>query len=224
MAAFLVLAAPALGFDGFRDTYFNTQSQGNQVGCRACHEDGTIGPAVYNDYAMTAHAQVGTIVLDPVTGEVTTGSSANAEPIAEGPGCAGCHSGNYDTAKAVPNAAGVYPWENTADITGDDAFSEPFVGCSACHWGKNVASNAGPSAAHSVPMGNMASPDICGQCHSRYSNSVVPYPNYDGTVGAAAVHQRATSARWATSTRFHRGRRSRSPTSCSSPTRPRRSR
>ena len=181
VAAFLVLAAPALGFDGFRDTYFSTTGKGNQTGCAGCHEDGTLGPAVYNDYAMTAHAQVGTIVLDPVTGEVTTGSSANAEPIADGPGCAGCHSGNYDTAKHVPNAAGVYPWENTPDITGDDAFSEPFVGCSACHWGKNEASNTGPTAAHSVPMGNMANADICGQCHSRYSNSVVPYPNYDGT-------------------------------------------
>ena len=64
---------------------------------------------------------------------------------------------------------------------GDDAFSEPFVGCSACHWGKNEPTNAGPSAAHSVPMANMANADICGQCHSRYSNSIEPYPNSDGT-------------------------------------------
>jgi hypothetical protein len=178
VAAFLALAAPALGFDGYRDTYYPT-AEG--VGCAGCHEDGTLGPAVYNDWAMTAHSQVGTVELDPVTGELI-GGTANAEPIADGPGCAGCHSSNYKPEKHVPDpVTGVYPYQNTPDISGDDAFSEPFIGCSACHWGKNEASNTGPTAAHSAPAMNLANADICGQCHSRYSLSVVPYPNYDGT-------------------------------------------
>ena len=34
---------------------------------------------------------------------------------------------------------------------------------------------------HRVPFANMANADICGQCHSRYSNSTVAYENYDGS-------------------------------------------
>jgi len=134
------------------------------VGCELCHA----GP-YFDMYLESGHAMVGTVELDPVTGELA-GGTANAEPIADGPGCAGCHSGNYDPKKHVPDVNGVYPWANTA---GDDAFSEPFIGCSACHRGLPTA--------HTVPKANLANADICGQCHSRYSNSVVQYENYDGT-------------------------------------------
>ena len=171
LAAIFVLAAPALAFDGFRDTYVNTPV------CAGCHG----GDAVYTDWSATSHAMVGEATVTEIApGEWELAGTANAEPIADGPGCAGCHSGNYDTEKAIPDATtGFYPWVNTA---GDDAFSEPFVGCSTCHWGQGASGELGmPGITHTVPMGNMANADICGQCHSRYSLSTVQYPNSDGT-------------------------------------------
>ena len=162
VAAFLVLAAPALAFDGWRADYTTSEM------CGTCHA----GSAEFDGWAASAHAMVGeaTVTEDPENpGEWILAGTANAEPIADGPGCAGCHSGNYNPAAHVPDAVtGVYPWQNTA---GDDAFSEPFVGCSSCHRGLN--------SAHVVPTGTMANPDICGQCHSRYSASVQRYANYD---------------------------------------------
>ena len=164
VAAFLVLAAPALAFDGWRADYTTADM------CGACHA----GSAEFDGWAASAHAMVGeaTVTEDPENpGEWILAGTANAEPIADGPGCAGCHSSNYNPAAHVPDAVtGVYPWQNTA---GDDAFSEPFVGCSSCHRGLN--------SAHVVPTGNMANPDVCGQCHSRYSASVERYANYDGS-------------------------------------------
>jgi ribosomal protein L31 len=169
VAAFLVLAAPAMAFDGFRDDYTLTST------CATCHGEGNpfSNPDVVTPWSETAHAMIGTVELDPVTGELI-GGTANAEPIADGPSCAGCHSANYKPVAHVPDANGVYPWENTA---GDDAFSEPFVGCSTCHWSQTT----GSPTAHNVPDGNMANADICGQCHSRYSGSVEQYENHDGT-------------------------------------------
>jgi len=168
VAAALVLAAPAAAFDGYRSDYTVTLGAS---GCQNCHA----GP--YFDIVLqTSHMMVGSasVVEDP-PGTWTLSGTANAEPIADGPGCAGCHSGNYSPKQHVKDAVtGYYPWMNTA---GDDAFSEPFVGCSSCH--------VGFSSTHEFlggsPKSNLANADICGQCHSRYSNSVVPYENNDGT-------------------------------------------
>jgi Doubled CXXCH motif (Paired_CXXCH_1) len=176
VAAALVLAAPALAFDGYRDTY--TPSFGGTGTCQGCH---SLYPE-FTNYKSTAHALVGEAIVDPVTGELV-GGTPNAEPIADGPGCAGCHSGNYDPKKHVPLADPIpdddidpaYPSTNT--LLGDDAFSEPFVGCSTCHVGfEETHAFVGGS-----PKSNLANAAICGQCHSRYSNSVVKYENYDGT-------------------------------------------
>jgi len=177
VAAALVLAAPAMAFDGYRDDY--TPTHGSTGTCQSCHGSW----AVFSGWQTTAHAMAGTatVVENPVgSGTYELSGTANAEPIADGPGCGGCHSGNYSPQKAVPDAVtDFYPWQNTA---GDDAFTEPFVGCSSCHVGFN--------STHEVfggsPKANLANADICGQCHSRYSNSVVAYPNYDGS---SAVRQ-----------------------------------
>jgi hypothetical protein len=119
-----------------------------------------------------------TVTEDP-PGTWELHGTANAEPIADGPGCAGCHSSNYSPAKHVEDpVTEFYPWTNTA---GDDAFSEPFVGCSACHWGKDPGQSLLGGTMHIVPQANMVSADICGQCHSRYSASTTRYPNYDGS-------------------------------------------
>jgi hypothetical protein len=167
VAAALVLAAPAMAFDGYRVDY--TPTYGGTGTCQGCHGS----RAVFSGWQTTAHAMVGTAELDPVTGELA-GGTANAEPIADGPGCAGCHSSNYNPKLHVPDANGVYPWQNTA---GDDAFTEPFVGCSSCHVGFNSTHEAFGGS----PAANLANADVCGQCHSRYSNNVTPYENYDGT-------------------------------------------
>jgi hypothetical protein len=166
VAAALVLAAPALAFDGYRENY--TPAYGGVGTCQSCHSSWD----VFTDYQGTAHSMVGSVEQDPVTGEVI-GGAANAEPIAEGPDCAGCHSGNYSPAKHVPDADGVYPWENSAD---DDAFTEPFVGCSTCHVGYNETHTA--PIANGSPKSNLANADVCGQCHSRYSATVDTYPDH----------------------------------------------
>ena len=179
VAAVLVLAAPALAFDGYREGYVPSTGD-SPVSCGSCHQGGPGIFSVWDEWITTAHSMVGeaSIVEDPPGTFELTGT-ANAEPIADGPGCAGCHASNYDPSKHVEDAVtGFFPWTNTA---GDDAFSEPFVGCSACHWGKNPGDSLLGGAMHTVPFTNMASAEICGQCHSRYSNSTVPYANNDGT-------------------------------------------
>jgi hypothetical protein len=160
LAAILVLAAPALAFDGYRATYTNSTV------CQGCH-NGTSGPlGVFTGWQTTKHADVGNPAF----------FQANALPIEEGPGCAGCHSGNYSPVKATPIvslSSTTYPYVNTA---GDDAFSEPFIGCSACHWGTAAGGGTDPAdTAHSVPYANMANAQICGQCHSRFSKTVNSY-------------------------------------------------
>ncbi len=175
VATALALAAPAMAFNGYRSTYVISDY------CSICHSAGNQlnAPAVQEKWAATTHAQVG----DPA-------ATANAEPLVDGPRCAGCHSSNYDPQKHIPDAAGEYPHEVVGTQgSGSSAFSEPFISCSACHGGVAVSGalnqdlyGSDPSdSAHSVPMANMASADICGQCHSRYSASTVPYLNYDGT-------------------------------------------
>ena len=179
VALVLLVAASAFAFDGYRDTYTNSSV------CQACH-GGPSGPlAVYNGWATTKHAEVGDPTLE----------QANALPIEDGPRCAGCHSGNYSPEKASPSptvdpstsaTSYVYPYQNTPDITGDDAFSEPFIGCSACHYGafKGIGNDPADTA-HFVPYANMASADICGQCHSRYSKTVNSYPIATTSPGSA---------------------------------------
>ena len=64
-------------------------------------------------------------------------------------------------------------------LLGNAATSETFVGCSSCHYGANVGGNYGGDAkdtAHAAPYANLANAEICGQCHSRYSYTVTPYP------------------------------------------------
>jgi hypothetical protein len=161
MAAALVLAAPAMAFDGYRSDYTPTYGQ-DTVSCEGCHSNWS----EFTEWQSTSHAMVGTasIVEDPPGTYELTGT-ANAEPIADG--------------HVEDPVTGFYPWENTVR---DDAFTEPFVGCSTCHVG--FASTH--EAFDGTPKSNLANADICGQCHSRYSNSVVPYENYDGT---SAVRQ-----------------------------------
>ena len=167
VAALLLLAAPAMAFDGYREDFTPTAL------CALCHQ----GASPYTDWEATAHAMVGeaTVSEDPENpGEFILEGTANAEPISDGPGCGGCHSGNYDPAKAWPDATTFYPpaVPNT-NPTGDMAYTEGFVGCSSCH--------RGLATTHAVPIANMANAEICGQCHSRYSASVVAYPNFDGS-------------------------------------------
>ena len=163
VALALLIAAPAFGFDGYRDTYTNSTV------CQLCHT--STGPlGVFAGWQTTKHADVG----DPAAFQ------ANALPIEDGPRCAGCHSGNYDPAKATPTpvvsgtaTSYAYPYQNTA---GDDAFSEPFIGCSSCHYGVALGGGNDPAdTAHSVPYANMANAEICGQCHSRFSKTVNSY-------------------------------------------------
>ena len=188
MAAALVLAAPAVAFDGYREGYIPSNGD-NPTSCESCHRDGPEEFGIWNKWATTAHAMVGeaTVTEDP-PGTWELHGTANAEPIADGPGCAGCHASNYDPAKHVEDpVTEFYPWQNTA---GDDAFSEPFVGCSACHWGKDPGQSLLGGTMHIVPQANMANADICGQCHSRYSASTVALPELRRLHLGAAVHHR----------------------------------
>ena len=153
VAAMLMVAAPALAFDGYRATYDNATV------CQTCHDTGGIGPAVYPKWNKTAHAMLGNPAF----------FTANALPISFGPACAGCHSGNYAPSKAqgtgtAPNDV-TYPHQNTAGDS--DAFSEPVVGCSTCHFNK--------ATAHGVKGTELANPALCGQCHSRYSTNKTSY-------------------------------------------------
>lgn len=155
LALSLLMTAGAYAFDGARDGY-QLVSQ-----CGICHDvdtplQGT--PVVLPEWAQTAHSHVGDY----------TAFTANQYPISRGPSCAGCHSSNYDPGKAVglDNGASItrFPVVNTA---GDDAFSEPYVGCATCHFNTTTA--------HSGPYGELANPEICGQCHNRYARNHTSY-------------------------------------------------
>ncbi len=181
VAAFLVLAAPALGFDGFRDTYFNTTGTATQVGCAGCHEDGTLGPAVYNDYAMTAHAQVGTVVARPSHGRGRRAArpTPSPSPTARAAPAATAATTTRPRPCRTPPACTRGRTPPTSPATTPSA--SPSSAAPRATGARTSPPTPVPTAAHAVPMANMANPDICGQCHSRYSNSVVPYPNYNGT-------------------------------------------
>jgi nitrate/TMAO reductase-like tetraheme cytochrome c subunit len=174
VAAFvLVMAVPAMAFNGLRGDYTTTNA------CAVCHSGSPGIPSVYPDWAKTGHAK-GAVSL------------TNRSPY--GSSCAGCHASNYDPNKAVPMATATeaatgvvtWAWTNTAataaQTVGNAATSESNVGCSACHYGANVTGSLAVDGvdpndtAHMAPMANLASAEICGQCHSRYSYTVATSP------------------------------------------------
>ena len=130
-----------MAFSGYRADY-TTAAQ-----CQVCHPD------KHAEWMTTAHSS----------------AEANHEPISDGAGCAGCHSGNYDPQKAVP-IPGSSPATYPVEVTENGAFSENMIGCSTCHYGGGTQ--------HAAPKSALANADICGQCHSRYGNSKPPNDKY----------------------------------------------
>ena len=169
VAATLVVAAPALAFNGYRGDYTLTTF------CAVCHTDGTVGPAVYNQWSESAHA--------------VSGADGQATRLPYGSSCAGCHTSNYDPSKVVPtptatSTSGAVSWGAVipspfpAQNDGNTFISENFVGCSSCHYGKSAPAQYGNdpnNTAHAAPFGNLADADVCGQCHSRYAYTVGTY-------------------------------------------------
>jgi hypothetical protein len=178
VATFLVLAVPAMAFNGYRSTYTTSSA------CATCH-NGIAGiPAVYGEWAGTKHATDEMYKEDK--GELPYGSV-----------CMGCHSSNFNPSKpgytpspvATDAATGEVEWEmNPSSVvpaqqaTGKSAWSEGKIGCSSCHYGARTAGgglaiygNDPNDSAHTVPIGNMADAQICGACHSRYSYTVGTY-------------------------------------------------
>lgn len=171
VAAILVVAAPAMAFNGYRPDYTVSTF------CAVCHTDGGFGPPVYDKWSATKHANAN---ADGQSSRLPYGSS-----------CAGCHTANYDPSKVVPtpvatNTSGAVTWEAANGVatepqdTGSAASSESDVGCSSCHYNIN--------SAHAAKKGNLANAAICGQCHSRYSYTVdtyavapVPYVRVDAS-------------------------------------------
>jgi nitrate/TMAO reductase-like tetraheme cytochrome c subunit len=186
VAAFLVLAVPALAFNGMRGDYTTAD------GCQICHS-GTAGiPAVYHEWAETKHAE--NEAYSEVANRVPTGSV-----------CQGCHTSNFAPLKMTPQptatttaystpagpamtptatatAYGYFTDTSPNQATGMGAWSEGYIGCSSCHYGANMAGIAElagsdpKDTAHTSPFGEMANADICGACHSRYSYTVDTYP------------------------------------------------
>jgi hypothetical protein len=167
VAAFLVLAVPAMAFNGYRGDYTTSNA------CQPCHNGQFSGiPAVYDEWAETKHAEAG--------------ADDQATRLPYGSVCQGCHTSNFDPSKAMPTPTatsstgavsyGVANGIPTQPQTeGSAASSENFVGCSSCHYGMNIEGNFGqdPSdTAHAAPYGLLANAEICGQCHSRYSYTV----------------------------------------------------
>jgi hypothetical protein len=160
----LVLAAPAMAFNGYRADYTTSNA------CQPCHAGQFAGiPSVYNEWAETKHAEAG------------AGNQALRLPY--GSVCQGCHTSNFDPAKVIPtptatSTTGAVSWgadngmPTEAQTVGNAASSENYVGCSSCHYGMSISGDFGSDAnntAHSAPKGLLANAEICGQCHSRYS-------------------------------------------------------
>ena len=161
VAAILVVAAPAMAFNGYRADYDLSTT------CAMCHTDGAgTAPAVYGTWSETKHAE--------------SNADGQSARLPDGSSCAGCHTANYDPSKVVPtptvtSSTGAVTWEAAnglpgAGVTGDAAASEGSVGCSSCHYNKTAAHTGG-----AVNPSNMASAAVCGQCHSRYSYTVDTY-------------------------------------------------
>lgn len=162
LAAILVVAAPALAFNGQRQDYTPSDT------CKGCHTDMASIPQVYNQWAETKHAEAN--------------KDGQSTRLPYGSVCAGCHTGNYAPGKVVPtatatSAAGAVTWvggnmtpDTSAQATGNSAASELDVGCSSCHQSQTAA-----HAATAANPSNLANAEICGQCHSRYSYTVATY-------------------------------------------------
>jgi len=181
VAAFLVLAVPAMAFNGYRADYTTSYA------CATCHSGIAGIPAVYPEWKETKHGE-GEAYLD-VYNRLPYGSV-----------CQGCHTSNFDPSKLTPvptatAANGTVSWAaapaptatgtdfpQITQSTGDLAWSESSIGCSSCHYGANTAGaglepygSDSNDTAHMVPYGDMANADICGACHSRYSYTVATY-------------------------------------------------
>ena len=178
VAAFLVLAVPALAWNGYRGDYTTSRA------CAPCHSGIAGIPAVYPEWKESKHGE-GEAYLD-VYNRLPYGSV-----------CQGCHTSNFDPSKLTPtptatSASGVVSWAaqpaptatGTAfpmdtQSSGNLAWSESSIGCSSCHYGVSVADPIfgvdSNDSAHTVPFGNMADAQICGACHSRYSYTTDTY-------------------------------------------------
>jgi hypothetical protein len=162
LAAILVVAAPALAFNGQRSDYTPSDT------CKGCHQNMASIPQVYDKWAETKHAEAN--------------ADGQSTRLPNGSVCAGCHTGNYAPGKVVPTAtatssAGVVTWvagnvtpDTAHQADGNSAASELDVGCSSCHQSQSAA-----HAATAANPANLANPDICGQCHTRYSYTVDTY-------------------------------------------------
>ncbi len=170
VAAFLVLAVPALAANGARADYTTSDA------CAVCHTSGqpANAPKVYNDWLATAH---GSGDMGSVGGEASIS-------LPYGSVCAGCHLANYDPTKVTPVNIGTVPSPTyiaspsattAPQALGNAPFSENAIGCSSCHYGANVngvIANAGNDVndtAHMAPFGDMANAEICGACHTRFA-------------------------------------------------------
>lgn len=164
----LGLAASAFAFDGARNDYVNSATCASPGAGLTCHTTGGVAQAIYPIWQGSYHAQAGSF----------TDGTANALPVGEGPGCAGCHASNYDPTKAygvtlplastatptpTPTVTEYPPAVTNTNPSGDQAYSELGVGCSSCHH------NGDTMHAPGFNFGSLANPDICGQCHARYS-------------------------------------------------------
>lgn len=166
VAAFLVLAVPAMAWNGYREDYTTSGA------CETCHSGIAGIPAVYSEWAETKHAEAG--------------ADNQATRLPYGSVCQGCHTSNFDPSKVVPSPSGT-AWvagngiPTQPQAQGSAASSENYVGCSSCHYGANVSGDLAASGvdkndtAHQAPFGDMANADICGACHSRYSYTVDTY-------------------------------------------------
>ena len=162
LAAVLVVAAPALAFNGYRADYDTTQV------CAVCHTAGgqAASKPVFDTWSETKHAVSG------AEGQATRLATDN---------CAGCHTANFDPSKLIPTptataADGTVTWAGSNGLatqpqdTGSAASSEADVGCSSCHYNKTAAHTG--TAANPADLANAA---ICGQCHSRYAYTADTY-------------------------------------------------
>ena len=152
VAAFvLVMAVPALAFNGYRSDYTTSDY------CSICHKAGQPGsaPKVYDQWQLTKH------------GEDSEAASALTS-LPYGSVCAGCHTANYAPAKVTPSPSGTTYVADPGTVTGDQASgnsaaSELDIGCSSCHYGAATGTapqygNDSNDTAHMVPYGNMADP------------------------------------------------------------------
>jgi hypothetical protein len=164
--ALLVLAVPAMAWNGYRADYTTADA------CGVCHSGIAGIPVIYPEWAETKHAEAG--------------ADNQATRLPYGSVCQGCHTSNFDPAKAMPtptatSTSGSVSWgvgngvPTEPQAVGSAASSENYVGCSSCHYGANVQGSLAQSGvdvndtAHTVPFANMADAQICGACHSRYA-------------------------------------------------------